>query len=70
MKIGYCRVSTAEQNLDLQTAALEKAGVGKIFSDKISGIRAERGGLSELLAFAREGGTAWWCGGSTGSPGR
>ena len=54
MKIGYCRVSTAEQNLDLQTAALEKAGVEKIFSDKISGTKTEREGLNELLAFARE----------------
>ena len=54
MKIGYYRVSTAEQNLDLQTAALEKAGVERIFSDKISGTKTERVGLNELLAFARE----------------
>jgi DNA invertase Pin-like site-specific DNA recombinase len=54
MKIGYCRVSTNEQNLNLQTTALEKAGVDRIFSDKISGAKAFRPGLSELLGFARE----------------
>jgi DNA invertase Pin-like site-specific DNA recombinase len=54
MKIGYCRVSTNEQNLNLQTNALEKAGVDRIFSDKISGTKTFRPGLSELLSFARE----------------
>jgi DNA invertase Pin-like site-specific DNA recombinase len=44
MKIGYARVSTLEQNLDLQTDALKKDGCEKIISDRISGSVAERKG--------------------------
>jgi hypothetical protein len=42
MKIGYARVSTLEQNLDLQLRALEKAGCKKIFREKVSGSNRER----------------------------
>ena len=52
MKIGYCRVSTSEQNLDLQERALRAAGVERVFSDKMSGTSRERQGLDDLLAFA------------------
>lgn len=55
MLIGYARVSTQDQNLDLQIEALTKAGCTKIFDDKISGSRAERPGLSKLLEMLREG---------------
>jgi len=55
-RIGYARVSTHEQNKELQTDALTKAGCERIFSDEgVSGAKAERKGLSEALAFLRPG---------------
>ncbi|MCL6486674.1 MAG: recombinase family protein [Janthinobacterium lividum] len=57
MLIGYARVSTQDQNLDLQIDALTKAGCKKVFDDKISGSRAERPGLSKVLEMLREGDT-------------
>lgn len=50
MKIGYARVSTTEQNLDLQESALRNDGVTHIFTDKgISGATQDRPGLNEAL---------------------
>jgi DNA invertase Pin-like site-specific DNA recombinase len=57
MQVGYARVSTQEQTLDLQRDALKKAGCERIFEDTISGAKAERPGLSEALEFMREGDT-------------
>ncbi len=57
MLIGYARVSTQDQNLDLQTEALTKVGCKKIYNDKISGSRAERPGLAKALEMLREGDT-------------
>ena len=57
MLIGYARVSTHEQTLDLQKDALEKLGCIKIFSDVVSGAKAERTGLHEALEYVREGDT-------------
>lgn len=57
MMIGYARVSTQDQNLDLQTEALIRAGCEKIYEDKISGVRAERPGLTRALEMLREGDT-------------
>jgi DNA invertase Pin-like site-specific DNA recombinase len=57
MKLGYARISTMEQNLDLQLDALRKAGAEKIFTDKISGSKAERQGLDQLLESVRAGDT-------------
>jgi DNA invertase Pin-like site-specific DNA recombinase len=57
MLIGYARVSTHEQTLALQQDALEKAGCEKIFTDTVSGSKAERKGLSEALSHLREGDT-------------
>lgn len=57
MMIGYARVSTQDQNLDLQTEALTRAGCEKIYEDKISGVRAERPGLIRALEMLREGDT-------------
>jgi DNA invertase Pin-like site-specific DNA recombinase len=57
MLIGYARVSTHEQTLDLQKDALEKIGCSKIFTDTASGAKAERKGLEEALNYVREGDT-------------
>ena len=57
--LGYARVSTTSQNLDVQLRALTEAGVPAelVFTDKISGTQAERAGLAALMAEAREGDT-------------
>src|SRR6266566_7497592 len=57
MLIGYARVSTQDQTLNLQKDALEKIGCTKIFTDTISGATTERKGLEEALTFLREGDT-------------
>jgi DNA invertase Pin-like site-specific DNA recombinase len=57
MNIGYARVSTADQTLNLQLDALKKAECSKIFTDTISGAKAERQGLEEALGYVREGDT-------------
>jgi DNA invertase Pin-like site-specific DNA recombinase len=59
MLIGYARVSTDEQNLDLQRDALLKAGVAAkdIYTDKVTGIQSERPGLQAALSHLREGDT-------------
>ena len=57
MLIGYARVSTQDQNLDLQIEALAKAGCKKVFDDKISGSRAERPGLAKAMEMLRDGDT-------------
>jgi DNA invertase Pin-like site-specific DNA recombinase len=57
MFIGYARVSTFDQNLDLQIDALKKVGCEKIYTDQLSGAKADRPGLVQALAFARKGDT-------------
>lgn len=57
VKIGYARVSTQDQNLDLQIDALEKEGCVKIFSDKVSGVNAQKPEFEKLLEYARTGDT-------------
>ncbi len=49
MKIGYARVSTADQNLDIQLRALKKAGCQKIFREKISGATRQRPEFQRML---------------------
>lgn len=55
MKIGYARVSTKDQNLDLQIEALEKVGCEKIYQEKISGATKNRPELDKMLEQFREG---------------
>ena len=57
MLIGYARVSTDDQNLDLQRDALTKAGCERTLEDHQSGAKAERPGLQEALDYARSGDT-------------
>lgn len=55
MKIGYARVSTHEQNLDLQRDALKAAGCQKIIEDTASGGKGKRAGLERVRELLREG---------------
>ncbi len=56
MNIGYARVSTEDQNLDLQRQALEAAGCEKVYEDHgVSGAAIERPGLTRALAGAQSG---------------
>lgn len=55
MLIGYSRISTNEQNLDLQNDELQRAGCERLFSDIASGAKTERQGLKEAIGYAREG---------------
>ena len=57
MLIGYARVSTQEQTLNLQKDALKQAGCTKIFTDTASGAKAERKGLEEALSYVRKSDT-------------
>ena len=53
MYIGYARVSTHDQHLDLQQEALQQAGCTKIIVDRVSGTVAERPGLAQLKEILR-----------------
>ncbi|HOD53073.1 MAG TPA: recombinase family protein [Candidatus Cloacimonadota bacterium] len=55
MKIGYARVSTYEQNLDLQIDDLKKNGCEKIYEEKVSGSKADRPILQDMLKNLRNG---------------
>lgn len=55
--LGYARVSTDEQNLELQVDALKGAGCDPIYTDKTSGATTIKPGLEELLSYARKGDT-------------
>lgn len=57
MLIGYARVSTHDQNLNLQRDALKKEGCKRIYTDKITGKTLNRDGLDKALDVLREGDT-------------
>lgn len=54
-KIGYARVSSKDQNLDRQLAALKKEKVFRIFTDTVSGSSTQRPGLDGALNYVRAG---------------
>ena len=58
MLIGYARVSTEDQKLDLQRDALRAAGCDKIFEEKVSATRGPMPGRLELLDYCRPGDVA------------
>lgn len=53
--LGYARVSTAHQNLDMQMTALKAAGAQRIWAEQMSGGRDDRPELAALLDYARAG---------------
>jgi len=55
MKFGYARISTKDQNADLQHDALKQAGAERIFTEVISGAKTERPVLAEMLTQLRAG---------------
>ena len=55
MRIGYARVSTMDQKLDLQMQALKKSGCTKVFREKVSGASRDRPELKRMLDQIREG---------------
>jgi DNA invertase Pin-like site-specific DNA recombinase len=55
MLVGYARVSTTDQTLDLQRDALTSAGCTRIFTDTASGAQTEREGLTAALSYVRAG---------------
>jgi DNA invertase Pin-like site-specific DNA recombinase len=55
MLVGYARVSTVDQNLDLQIDALRLAGCEKIFAEKITGATSDRTELKNMKEFIRDG---------------
>jgi DNA invertase Pin-like site-specific DNA recombinase len=55
MLIGYARVSTEKQNLEMQITSLKKAGCEKIFSEKVTGTRTDRPEYLKMKEFVRDG---------------
>src|SRR3989338_4682965 len=55
MKIGYARVSTADQHLRMQEDALKSAGCEEVYTDVISGVKSQRPGLDNALSHLRKG---------------
>lgn len=56
-RVGYARVSTEDQRLDLQVDALEAAGCTRIFKEHASGVRDDRPQFAAMDAFVHEGDT-------------
>jgi len=59
--VGYARVSTEEQTLDVQLEQLKQAGVEKVYQEKASGIKEDRPQLAMMIDYVREGDTVVVC---------
>ena len=59
MRVGYVRVSTAEQNPARQVELMKSLDVEKVFLDKISGKNTDRPQFNEMLSFLRDGDTLY-----------
>lgn len=57
MIVGYARVSTTDQSLDVQMDELAAHGCDRIFQDQASGTSKARAGLVEMMQFVRDGDT-------------
>lgn len=57
MIVGYARVSTTDQNLDVQLDELKAHGCERIFTDKATGTNTARAGLADMMGFVRDGDT-------------
>lgn len=55
MKVGYVRISTKEQNTARQDVLMDKLGVEKVYTDRMSGKDKERPELRKMMDFVREG---------------
>jgi len=53
--VGYCRVSTTQQSVDVQIQQLGDAGVEKLFVEKVSGVKKDRPELAAMLNYVRDG---------------
>ena len=71
MRIGYARVSTDEQSLDLQLDALKRAGCKRVFVDRASAVMGDRSGLADAVSHLRSGDVLVVCleAGPTGAEG-
>jgi DNA invertase Pin-like site-specific DNA recombinase len=59
--IGYARVSTEDQHLEMQLAQLQTAGVERIYKEKISGVKPDRPELQAMMDYVRDGDTVICC---------
>lgn len=59
--VGYARVSTHDQRLDVQLEQLQHAGVEKVFQEKASGVDADRQELARMMEYVRESDTVVCC---------
>ena len=57
MKVGYIRISTAEQNTARQEVLMNSLGVEQVYIDKMSGKNTDRSELKKMMSFVREGDT-------------